>query len=62
MIGGTADKGKNRLAQLNRDTAHASDGSFNREEEQKWLRQAQLIGETGGQVMDVICTQGDIAG
>ena len=51
---------------LNRDTDHANDGSispiFNREKEQNRLRQAQLIGEIAGQAMDVIRTQGDIAG
>ncbi|MBO2007214.1 hypothetical protein J4732_18730 [Serratia marcescens] len=54
------------MAQLNRDTEHANDGSispiFNKEKEQKRLKQAQLIGEIGGQAMDVIRTQGDIAG
>ena len=36
----------------NRDTEHANDGSispiFNKEKEQKRLKQAQLIGEIGG--------------
>ncbi|HHK5887050.1 TPA: glycohydrolase toxin TNT-related protein [Serratia marcescens] len=54
------------MAQLNRDTEHANDGSispiFNKEKEQNRLKQAQLIGEIGGQAMDVIRTQGDIAG
>ncbi|EMB6252417.1 TPA: hypothetical protein ACKQGF_003649 [Serratia marcescens] len=54
------------VVQLNRDTEHANDGSispiFNKEKEQNRLKQAQLIGEIGGQVMDVIRTQGDIAG
>ncbi|MDS0830057.1 hemagglutinin, partial [Serratia marcescens] len=48
------------------DTEHANDGSispiFNKEKEQNRLKQAQLIGEIGGQAMDVIRTQGDIAG
>ncbi len=62
------DKGKQQqdVAQLNRDTEHANDGSispiFNKEKEQNRLKQAQLIGEIGGQAMDVIRTQGDIAG
>ncbi|MBN5370002.1 hemagglutinin repeat-containing protein [Serratia marcescens] len=62
------DTGKQQqdVAQLNRDTEHANDGSispiFNKEKEQKRLKQAQLIGEIGGQAMDVIRTQGDIAG
>ncbi len=54
------------MAQLNRDTEHANAGSispiFNKEKEQNRLKQAQLIGEIGGQAMDVIRTQGDIAG
>ncbi|CAI1016402.1 hemagglutinin repeat-containing protein [Serratia liquefaciens] len=61
-----ADKQQQNVAQLNRDTEHANDGSispiFNKEKEQSRLRQAQLIGEIGGQAMDVIRTQGDIAG
>ncbi|NLU16947.1 MAG: filamentous hemagglutinin N-terminal domain-containing protein [Serratia liquefaciens] len=60
------DKQQQDVAQLNRDTEHANDGSispiFNKEKEQKRLKQAQLIGEIGGQAMDVIRTQGDIAG
>lgn len=60
------DKQQQDVAQLNRDTEHANDGSispiFNKEKEQQRLKQAQLIGEIGGQVMDVIRTQGDIAG
>ena len=54
------------VAQLNRDTEHANAGSispiFNKEKEQNRLKQVQLIGEIGGQAMDVIRTQGDIAG
>ncbi|BEO61577.1 hypothetical protein SMQE30_20000 [Serratia marcescens] len=60
------DKQQQDVAQLNRDTEHANDGSispiFNKEKEQNRLKQAQLIGEIGGQTMDVIRTQGDIAG
>ncbi|EMN8762844.1 hemagglutinin repeat-containing protein [Serratia marcescens] len=62
------DTGKHQqdVAQLNRDTEHANAGSispiFNKEKEQNRLKQAQLIGEIGGQAMDVIRTQGDIAG
>ncbi|HIE0651499.1 TPA: VENN motif pre-toxin domain-containing protein, partial [Serratia marcescens] len=60
------DKQQQDVAQLNRDTEHANDGSispiFNKEKEQKRLKQAQLIGEIGGQAMDVIRTQGEIAG
>ncbi|MDU7807893.1 MAG: hypothetical protein E7J62_25140, partial [Serratia marcescens] len=60
------DKQQQDVEQLNRDTEHANDGSispiFNKEKEQKRLKQAQLIGEIGGQAMDVIRTQGEIAG
>ncbi|BEO37838.1 hypothetical protein SMQE08_19260 [Serratia marcescens] len=60
------DKQQQDVVQLNRDTEHANDGSispiFNKEKEQNRLKQAQLIGEIGGQAMDVIRTQGDIAG
>ncbi|CAO97008.1 VENN motif pre-toxin domain-containing protein [Erwinia tasmaniensis] len=61
-----ADKQQQDVAQLNHDTGHANDGSispiFNKEKEQNRLKQAQLIGEIGGQAMDVIRTQGEIAG
>ena len=60
------DKQQQDIAQLNRDTTHANDGSitpiFDKEQEQSRLKQAQLIGEIAGQAMDVIRTQGDIAG
>ncbi|WP_426784401.1 hemagglutinin repeat-containing protein [Serratia sp. 2C06] len=60
------DKQQQDVVQLNRDTEHANDGSispiFNKEKEQNRLKQAQLIGEIGGQAMDVIRTQGEIAG
>ncbi len=49
------------IARLNRDTAHANEGSispiFNREKEQKRLRQAQLVSEIGLQVLDIYHTQ-----
>jgi len=52
------------IAELNRDTEHANDGSispiFNKEKEQKRLKEAQLIGEIGMQAMDVARTQGEI--
>jgi len=52
------------IAELNRDTEHANDGSispiFNKEKEQKRLKEAQLIGELGMQAMDVARTQGEI--
>ncbi|WP_198555889.1 hemagglutinin repeat-containing protein, partial [Rahnella sp. AA] len=53
------------VASLSRDTANAN-GSispiFDKEKEQNRLKQAQLIGEIGGQVSDIIRTQGAIAG
>ncbi|GAB2948249.1 hemagglutinin repeat-containing protein [Hafnia psychrotolerans] len=60
------DKQQQDITQLNRDTEHANAGSispiFNKEKEQNRLKQAQLIGEIGSQAMDVIRTQGEIAG
>ncbi|GAA2307186.1 hemagglutinin repeat-containing protein [Glycomyces scopariae] len=60
------DKQQQDVAQLNRDTDNANAGSispiFDKEKEQNRLKQAQLIGEIGGQAMDVIRTQGDLAG
>ncbi|EKP5433311.1 hemagglutinin repeat-containing protein [Salmonella enterica] len=50
---------------LSRDTDHANDSIspiFDKDKEQNRLKQAQLIGEIGGQVSDVIRTQGDING
>ncbi len=53
------------ITTLNRDTEHANDGSispiFNKEKEQNRLKQVQLIGEIGGQVMDIARTEGAIA-
>ncbi|CAO97002.1 Putative hemolysin [Erwinia tasmaniensis Et1/99] len=61
-----ADKQQQDVAQLHRDTEHANDGSispiFNKEKEQNRLKQAQLIGEIGGQAMDIAATQGKING
>lgn len=46
------DKQQQDIAQLNRDTTHANDGSitpiFDKEQEQSRLKQAQLIGEIAG--------------
>ncbi|MDI9266087.1 hemagglutinin repeat-containing protein [Serratia sp. PF2-63] len=60
------DRQQQDVAQLNRDTDNANAGSispiFDKEKEQKRLRQAQLIGEIGGQAMDVIRTQGELNG
>ncbi|WP_413453517.1 VENN motif pre-toxin domain-containing protein [Erwinia persicina] len=50
---------------LSRDVEHANQTLsliFSKEKEQRRLQEAQLIGEIGGQAMDVIRTQGDIAG
>ncbi|MFN6828201.1 VENN motif pre-toxin domain-containing protein, partial [Proteus mirabilis] len=60
------DKQKQDVNELNRDTEHANNGSinpiFDKEKEQNRLKQAQLIGEIGNQAMDIIRTEGDIAG
>jgi filamentous hemagglutinin len=59
------DKQQHNVADLSRDTANAN-GSiapiFDKEKEQKRLKQAQLIGEIGGQAADIIRTQGEING
>ncbi|POU42131.1 filamentous hemagglutinin [Pantoea sp. PSNIH3] len=52
------------MANLSRDTAHAHGALspvFDREKEQTRLREAQLIGEIGNQVSDIVRTQGKIA-
>ncbi|MEX6205520.1 hemagglutinin repeat-containing protein [Proteus mirabilis] len=60
------DKQKQDVNELNRDTEHANNGSinpiFDKEKEQNRLKQAQLIGEIGNQAVDIIRTEGDIAG
>ncbi|MDF7388621.1 VENN motif pre-toxin domain-containing protein, partial [Proteus mirabilis] len=60
------DKQKQDVNELNRDTEHANNGSinpiFDKEKEQNRLKQSQLIGEIGNQAMDIIRTEGDIAG
>ncbi|MCS3432233.1 hemagglutinin repeat-containing protein [Klebsiella sp. BIGb0407] len=52
------------ITQLNRNTAQANDGSirpiFNKEKEQKRLRQAQLITDIGQQVLDIYQTHESI--
>ncbi|XBS69609.1 hemagglutinin repeat-containing protein [Acerihabitans sp. KWT182] len=59
------DNQQQDIAQLSRDTDNAN-GSiepiFDKEKEQRRLQQAQLIGDIGNQTMDIIRTQGDIAG
>ncbi|EMJ6224688.1 VENN motif pre-toxin domain-containing protein, partial [Proteus mirabilis] len=61
-----SDKQKQDIDTLSRDTEHANDGSinpiFDKEKEQNRLKQSQLIGEIGNQAMDIIRTEGDIAG
>ncbi|WP_254592960.1 hemagglutinin repeat-containing protein [Pectobacterium polaris] len=51
------------IATLSRDVEHANNALspiFNKEKEQKRLKQAQLIGEIGAQVMDVVRTEGEL--
>ncbi|ATV42514.1 hypothetical protein CTV95_03175 [Pectobacterium brasiliense] len=51
------------IATLSRDVEHASNALspiFNKEKEQKRLKQAQLIGEIGAQVMDIVRTEGEL--
>ncbi len=59
------DKQQQNVDDLSRDTDNAN-GSigpiFDKEKEQNRLREAQLIGEIGGQAMDIARTQGDIIG
>ncbi len=59
------DKQQQNVADLSRDVEHANNALspiFDKEKEQNRLREAQLIGEIGSQVSDVIHTQGDING
>ncbi|WP_244322052.1 hypothetical protein [Pectobacterium odoriferum] len=47
------------ITTLSRDVEHANNALspiFNKEKEQKRLKQAQLIGEIGAQVMDIVRT------
>ncbi|HDM8084507.1 TPA: VENN motif pre-toxin domain-containing protein, partial [Yersinia enterocolitica] len=58
-------KQQQNVADLSRDVEHANNALspiFDKEKEQNRLREAQLIGEIGSQVSDVIRTQGDING
>ncbi|MCY9847283.1 hemagglutinin repeat-containing protein [Pectobacterium jejuense] len=51
------------IATLSRDVEHANNALspiFNKEKEQKRLKQAQLIGEIGAQVMDIVRTEGEL--
>ncbi|WP_419736487.1 hemagglutinin repeat-containing protein [Pseudomonas sp. COR18] len=57
------DKQQQDVATLSRDVEHANNALspiFDKEKEQKRLRQAQLIGEIGTQAADIIRTQGAI--
>ncbi|EPB4276458.1 hemagglutinin, partial [Yersinia enterocolitica] len=59
------DKQQQNVADLSRDVERANNALspiFDKEKEQNRLREAQLIGEIGSQVSDVIRTQGDING
>ncbi|WP_264626752.1 hypothetical protein [Candidatus Symbiopectobacterium sp. NZEC135] len=50
------------VATLSHDVEHANNTLspiFNKEKEQQCLRQAQLIGEIGGQVMDIVRTDSE---
>ncbi|MBL0910498.1 hemolysin BL-binding protein, partial [Pectobacterium carotovorum] len=50
------------ITTLSRDVEHANNALspiFNKEKEQKRLKQAQLIGEIGAQVMDIVRTEGE---
>ncbi|CNJ09617.1 putative hemolysin [Yersinia intermedia] len=57
------DKQQQNVDDLSRDAEHANNALspiFDKEKEQNRLREAQLIGEIGSQVSDVIRTQGQI--
>ncbi|MFQ6293153.1 RNase A-like domain-containing protein, partial [Yersinia enterocolitica] len=57
------DKQQQNVTDLSRDVEHANNALspiFDKEKEQNRLREAQLIGEIGSQVSDVIRTQGKI--
>ncbi|WP_174851208.1 hypothetical protein, partial [Yersinia artesiana] len=59
------DKQQQNIDDLSRDVEHANNALspiFDKEKEQNRLREAQLIGEIGSQVSDIIRTQGDING
>ncbi|CNL95890.1 adhesin/hemagglutinin [Yersinia aleksiciae] len=59
------DKQQQNIDDLSRDTEHANNALspiFDKEKEQNRLKEAQLIGEIGGQAMDIARTQGDIIG
>ncbi|WP_186374660.1 VENN motif pre-toxin domain-containing protein, partial [Yersinia rohdei] len=60
-----SEKQQQNVDDLSRDVEHANNALspiFNKEKEQNRLREAQLIGEIGSQVADIVRTQGDING
>ncbi|CNF29541.1 putative hemolysin [Yersinia rohdei] len=59
------EKQQQNVDDLSRDVEHANNALspiFDKEKEQNRLREAQLIGEIGSQVSDIVRTQGDING
>ncbi|CNJ07590.1 putative adhesin/hemolysin precursor [Yersinia rohdei] len=59
-----SEKQQQNVDDLSRDVEHANNALspiFDKEKEQNRLREAQLIGEIGGQVSDIVRTQGKIA-
>ncbi len=59
------EKQQQNVDDLSRDVEHANNALtpiFDKEKEQNRLREAQLIGEIGNQVADIVRTQGDING
>jgi hypothetical protein len=59
------DNQKQDVGDLSRDVEHANQTLspiFDKEKEQKRLKEAQLIGEIGNQTMDIARTQGDLNG
>ncbi|CQI88856.1 putative adhesin/hemolysin precursor [Yersinia rohdei] len=59
------EKQQQNVDDLSRDVEHANNALtpiFDKEKEQNRLREAQLIGEIGSQVADIVRTQGDING
>ncbi len=59
------EKQQQNVDDLSRDVEHANNALspiFDKEKEQNRLREAQLIGEIGSQISDIVRTQGDING
>ncbi|WP_241007216.1 MULTISPECIES: hypothetical protein [Pectobacterium] len=60
---GIGRKSSARITTLSRDVEHSNNALspiFNKEKEQKRLKQAQLIGEIGAQLMDIVRTEGEL--